>query len=120
MKNYLFLLIVLLTLSCKEKVKPSSICDVGNPTQDLPWLKAEIQSREQDHGDVAKYFFIEQGEYNNQTVFLYDNCCPMCNTIITVYDCSGIKLFDLSPGIEIKNIKTIWKPEGNPCQVVID
>ena len=118
MKNYLFLLIVLVTLSCKDKVQPSSICDVKNPIEDLPWLKAEIDRREKSTSDIEFYFFIEQGEYNNQTVFLYNNCCPMCNTIIPVYDCSGTKLFDLSPGMEIKKIKTLWKPEGCPCQSV--
>ena len=117
MKNCLFLLIVLLALSCKDKVQPSFTCDVKNPIEELPWLKTEIDRREKSTSDVEVYFFIEQGEYNNQTVFLYNNCCPMCSTITPVYDCSGTKLFDLSPGIEIKNIKIIWKPEGCPCQL---
>jgi len=116
MRTYFILLIVLLAFSCKEKVHPSPTCNVKNPTEELAWLKAEIDRREKSHSDMEVYFYIEQGEYNDQTVFLYNNCCPMCNTIIPVYDCLGTKLFDLSPGIEIKNIKVIWKPDGNPCQ----
>lgn len=117
MKNCLVLLIVLLTFSCKEKVHPS--CNVENPAEELPWLKAEIDRREKSQSDLKIYFFIEQGEYNNQTVFLYNNCCPMCSTVGGVYDCSGTKLFDLGPGVDtadIKNIKIIWKPEGCLCQ----
>ena len=119
MKNYLILVIVLFALSCKEKVNPSSTCNVGNPTEDLAWLKAEIDRREKSQSDLKVYFFIEQGEHNNQTVFLYNNCCPMCSTVGAVYDCSGTKLFDLGPGVDIsdiKNLKVIWKPEGCLCQ----
>jgi len=117
MKNVLLILGIILTLafSCKDQ-GPDLICNVNNPTEDLPWLKSEIERRKQSQNDISKYFYIEQGEYNGQTVFIYNNCCPMCNTILSVYDCNGKKLFDLDSTIEIKNIKKIWVPEDFPCQ----
>jgi hypothetical protein len=116
MRTILNILFFLCTLACHDKNDSDLICDVANPAKDLAWLKAEIETREKSTSDLNVYFYIQQGEYQGQTVFIYNNCCPMCNTIISVYDCSGAKLFDMSNDIKIDNVKTLWKPNGNPCQ----
>jgi hypothetical protein len=115
-------MISLMAFSCeKEKdcITPVNICAVDNPTQNLPWLKAEIQRREQSGSEVEKYFYIQQAEYKGQTVFIYNNCCPMCMTIVPVYNCQGEQLFYLGQVTgeteQLKNIKLLWKPANFAC-----
>ncbi|MDB5261344.1 MAG: hypothetical protein JWQ14_625, partial [Adhaeribacter sp.] len=82
-KIFLFSLVVsLMAFSCEkeESYLASNTCKVNNPTAELAWLKAEINRREQNPTYVAKYFYIQQAEYKQQTVFIYNNCCPVCGT----------------------------------------
>jgi len=113
-------LISLMAFSCeKEGCMPSNTCGVTNPTEELGWLKAEIADREQRTSDFNKYFYIQQAEYNGQTIFIYSNCCPMCNTIVPVYNCQGELLFylnqDPEKDKEIKSEKVVWKPADFAC-----
>ena len=113
--------ISLMAFSCEkeEAIVLTSICAVTNPTEELAWLKAEINSREQSTSDINKYFYIQQAEYNGQVIFIYNNCCPMCNTIIPAYNCQGELLFYLNQDLEeskkIKNTKVIWQPKDFAC-----
>lgn len=113
----------LMAFSCEKEEDQirlsSNTCSVIKPTEELAWLKAEIQRQKQSTSDVAKYFYIQQAEYKQQTVFIYNSCCPMCMTIVPVYDCQGELLFYLSDKPEesqnIKNAKIIWKPNNFAC-----
>jgi hypothetical protein len=122
----IFLLAVVITLmafSCEkeENCMPfgSNTCAVNNPIEELEWLKAEIERREQNTSDIDKYFYIQQAEYNRQTIFIFNNCCPMCNTMVPAYNCKGKLLFYLGDKPEeskkIKNTKVIWKPQNYAC-----
>lgn len=112
-----------MAFSCEkeEAIALTSICAVTNPTEELGWLKAEIENREQSTSDINKYFYIQQAEYNGQAIFIYNNCCPMCNTIIPAYNCQGELLFYLNQDTEeskkIENTKIIWQPEDFACTV---
>jgi hypothetical protein len=120
MSRFILFLILVLTASCgdpSEEKDNAGACGASDPINELTWLKEEIESRKQNPNGIDKYFYIEQGEYQKQTVFLYNNCCPMCNTTIPVYACDGTKLFDSALGIDIKNIKIVWKPADFPCQI---
>lgn len=111
-----------MAFSCEKEggcIEPDIICNVNNPKTELTWLKAEVQRRQQNHTDVEKYFYIQQATYNGQTVFMYNNCCPMCSTIVPVYNCQGELLFHLGQNPEedkkIKDIKILWKPGNFAC-----
>lgn len=81
----LFLLIII--LSCKkEDTAVVNPCSVTNPAQDLPWLRDRVASITQED---SSYQYIQQAEYNGQTVFYFGNCCPSCNTVAPVLDCQG-------------------------------
>jgi len=117
-------LISLMAFSCEKDETTNMLvsgntCTVNNPVEELAWLKAEVQRREQNPSDIEKYFYIQQADYKQQTVFIYNNCCPMCNTIMPVYDCQGKLLFYLSDkpeeGKNIKNTKVIWQPKDYAC-----
>jgi hypothetical protein len=123
-KIFLFAAVISLTaFRCEQEadcISPlGNTCSVNKPVEDLAWLKAEVKRLEQSTSDVAKYFYIQQAEYNQQTIFIYNNCCPVCNTIVPVYNCQGELLFYLSDNPEeaknIKNAKIIWKPNGFAC-----
>ncbi|HMJ71221.1 MAG TPA: hypothetical protein VK508_20135 [Cyclobacteriaceae bacterium] len=108
----LFFLTILAVVSCKDKDEPQ-VCDVEDPVNELQWLKdkaAEIQNSEFS----AKYFYIEEADYNGQVVFYVNNCCPMCTTFITYYDCSGTPLEEVDAS-QVKNGRRIWTPEGLEC-----
>jgi hypothetical protein len=88
-KVFYLLLFVLCTASAcnNEDSSPRQTpCSVNNPARDLPWLKEKVGAlRAQD----SSYEYIQQATYRGQTVFVFENCCPHCNTIVPVYNCRG-------------------------------
>ena len=130
MKNILWLALpfFLLTSAC-ENCDPEgpvalSACSVDNPTEDLAWLREEIQNREQQPGeDLTQYLYIAQAEYEGETVFIYGNCCPNCNTIVPVFDCAGERIGLLGYGEEdidfaiMEEAVAIWKPTDYSCRL---
>jgi hypothetical protein len=122
-KIFLFAtLIGLMAFSCEKEndcVVPAATCSVTNPVTDMAWLKAEVQRREKSGSEIEKYFYIQQAEYNGQTIFMYNNCCPMCGTVVPAYNCQGELLFYLGQKPEedkkIRNTKILWKPNNFTC-----
>ena len=117
-------LICLTALACdnEESCEPlAEIYSVADPIKDLPWLQAEVQLREQNASDISQYFYILQAEYNQETVFIYGNCCPMCSTITSVLNCKGEVLFylgqDNARDKKISNQKIIWKGKNFSCNI---
>ena len=97
-----------------------SICTTTDPGSELVWLKEEIVRRKADTNDIAKYFYITQATYNSQMVFVYDDCCAICNTAIFVYNCAGDRIGQVNADIQredIKNPKIIYEPQDFACQV---
>ncbi len=105
----IFLLIVCFTLatSCEETASP--LCGGGDPVNDLPWLKQEINRL----GMVNSCTSISRSIYKKQTVFIFSNCEPNINSIPFLYQCDGTRL-SLSPA-DYKDLKftgdieLIWK-----------
>jgi hypothetical protein len=117
-------LIFLTAFSCdkEEYCEPlADTCSVANPVKGLPWLQAEVQLREQNNSDISQYLYIMQAKYNQETVFIYGNCCPMCDTNVPVLNCEGEVLFylgqDSTRDKKISNQKIIWKGKDFSCTI---
>ncbi len=110
----------LLLLTCKEddSPKPKNTCSVEDPVHDLPWLAAEVE--EMQNSSLAEYWYITQAQYGAETVFIYGNCCPFCNTMTPVFNCSGEQLGTVGDGTfemdNFKNEAVIWAPDDSHCQ----
>lgn len=98
-------------VSCDDDDAPT-VCGVLDPVNDLPWLKAQVDRMDSDIS--KKYSYLEQAEYEGQTIFYFNSCCPMCLIIIIYYDCDGNKLDSVDPG-KVKNSRRIWAAEENEC-----
>ena len=108
-----FALILAIAGACVEHdTRLMGACQAANPAEELPWLKIKITKLE--NSDIAKYWFITHGTYEDQPVFIVRNCCPFCDTITPVYNCDGVLLFHLS-NQQIGNEKIVWKPADYAC-----
>lgn len=120
MKNYRLLSILVLALvSCSDNDDIISACAVNNPAEDLEWLKAEIDRRNENPTDDMKYCYIVQAQLNGQDVFIYEDCNPLINKAIFILNCDGIGIntednptaFD-----QVENKIIIWKGSNFTCQ----
>ncbi len=120
MKNiFLVLIVVLIAISCCDDEQPH--CGGSEPIKELPWLKARIESIEDDNDLYAKNNFIQQSVYQGKTVFLFNICCASCNYTIRVFDCEGESLGFLGNGEEgitfsiLDNAVTLWEQDDFAC-----
>ena len=112
-KSFLFIL-ALIAFSCEQNdPEVSNACGVEDPAENLPWLKAKIESFE-EFPDFYQYMYVQQGTYLDQTVFMVGNCCPFCDSYFPVYNCEGDEIMG---GVvsEITDLKTVWKPAFSQC-----
>lgn len=89
---------------------------MSDPLSDLPWLRQEQAGIDAMDRNVRPYFYIASGRYGNRKVFLLSDCCPHCNTISVVKDCSGNVSGLLNTDIPvdaISDIELIYG--GNEC-----
>lgn len=120
------LLLIVVATAChcdKNEPQPTLHCGVANPAENLPWLKAIIDEYkfEISGADVSEnsigygvYQYVLQSTYQGNTVFIFGNCCPNCNSVFLVKDCEG-KVLDV-PATEVNGPTTvIWKHEHSPC-----
>lgn len=116
--TYLFLILAIGFSACSDDSEPLQACKTDNVLVDLPWLAELIEEQEQSFIG-QNYSFISTGKYKLKTVFILQNCCPNCNSVSPVYDCSGEKLGFLgSNDIEIDKVQkyeVIWKSSENSC-----
>lgn len=120
MKKLIILIgILLINFGCKEEEKPMVFCGVENPAENLSWLKAITEELNESY--LGPFFYVTSGTYQDQQVFLVENCCPDCNTVTLVYACGGENIgilgFD-GAGIEPSEVKDqviVWRGEGNLC-----
>lgn len=109
---------VFLVSSCVSHDFPqANTCDVRNPVDDLPWLKAKVA--ELNNSEFSrKYWYITQATYNLETVFIIKNCCPNCLTLPPpVHACNGQVLFDGADEQfdDIQAERLIWKSTEYAC-----
>jgi hypothetical protein len=119
MKKLLWIPLAIAVFSCSDDPKPIQACNVDN-VFDLPWLDQEISEME-DSEFGREYNFIAMGIYNSQTIFEFGNCCPTCNSVYPVKDCTGNTLGAIGQnGItydQITERKIIWKSSTNSCAI---
>lgn len=117
----LILCLFILITSCHEELGPDQICNVENPTEDLPWLVALIEDLN-SHEYLSQFASVWQARYISQTVFYPQSCCPNCLfESFPVYNCSGVQIGrlhfeDINPN-KLKDISVIWKPENFVCPI---
>ncbi|MBL0739723.1 hypothetical protein [Chryseolinea lacunae] len=112
------LLLGLLAFACdNKKCDPSpagEACGVANPVENLVWLRDRITELKTNNAELAKYFYVQQSTYQGQTVFIFGNCCPFCDSIFLVRDCAGNTL-DIASGSVDGATTVIWKAENSLC-----
>lgn len=122
MKKIILLICFCLTVCCNSDDTDSPIipaCGTNNPIEDLPWLKTLANQLQEDQNDLAEFFFIEIAEFNGETIFLYANCCAVCNTVVPIYNCEGESIGFLNGEItseQIQNRQIIFKRDDFSCQ----
>lgn len=96
-------------------------CDVLNPTQELSWLKAEIDQRDQNPSPDMKYCYILQGNINGKVVFVYEDCNPLANKLSMVLNCEGTVINTLH-GVnnsDVQNKTIIWRTKDYVCNPIL-
>lgn len=116
-KLIIIFLFLSIAFSCQDPEGPES-CGVENPTENLPWLKETIEGLM--NSELGVYFYIVEGRYEGNTVFMVQNCCPFCSSVVSVTNCEGQNLGYLSEtnGIDPKKVtflQTIWKHPQGTC-----
>lgn len=119
-KISLLIILTVISISCSKNsddegeglsfLKSQNSCDESN----LDWLDEKIEELTPNSYD--SYFL--KGNYKGKVVFVLSNCCELCNSAYTVYDCSGEFLGVISDiDISIEDIaqqELIW-PEISDC-----
>lgn len=98
-------------------------CGVSNPAEELPWLKTKIDDLKQTGLYELGQVYVWQIEYNGETYFVLDNCCPNCNSVLSIYTCDGedvssnqtISDYIYSYDKSINDV--IWNPENFSCNL---
>lgn len=115
----LFVLAIIgIAVSCREETDPRHPCAIENPAQDLAWLANQIA--EWENSDWGKYAVVTRAKYGYETVFIFGNCCPFCNTILPVYNCSGEQVGIIHDNIDesiLDNDILVWKSENSLCNI---
>lgn len=115
MKNLLFM--VLMTIFITACQKKSQLCDL--PLDSTPAWMENIIGASQESG-LSSFFYFETAELDHRQVFILQNCCPNCGTIVQVFNCSGEVIGILGDDIALKeldNIRLFYTPENFQCNV---
>ena len=125
MKNIFKLLILcILVFNCNSNddlLEIKAFCSVDNPTENLAWLKNEIENREQNITEDSKYLYIYQSTHNSEVIIIYADCCPSCNSVYPVYNCKGESLGIIGyreqdiPFDVLSEGQIIWKTTNFEC-----
>lgn len=119
-KNLIVLLFSTALLSCSSDDLPViAACGVDNPIQDLSWLKEEVAQRRENISPDAQYCYIVQAETDTQTIFIFEDCNPLIDKVVPIYDCTGTSiglLGDENYGIDsITEREIIYRPSDFKC-----
>lgn len=114
MKKLLFAML-LLCLFCTCKKDPyANLCGGSNPIQNLPWLKAKIDTLQKFSSSNP---IIYRFSYQNATYFCQGSTCTNCSWSPEFYDCDGNKLkpaqeqSDKFMSAVFLNKEVIWKTD---------
>lgn len=113
MKKLLFFFsICLVIVSCDNEAQ---LCDL--PDDSIPaWMKSYIE--ESANSSISRYFYFQTANYNGQQVFVANNCCPICGTIVQIYNCQGEVIGILGSDIqldELDGLRLFWTPADFEC-----
>lgn len=118
MKNLsLLLLSILLCLSCEKEAELCSLPPDSTPA----WMNDFYDDLQQS--DLGKFFYFQSAELDKKQVFVLNNCCPNCGTIIQVYNCEGQVIGNLGDDIDpndLNNLQLFLTPPDFQCQVEAD
>lgn len=102
-----FCMLLLLCNACSEE--EAYDCFVGNPAEELDWLRDQIEVRKLAYlGDKA---FLIQARAGKSTVFYFSVCAP-AHSGSGLYDCAGNRIRTEIP--PLTHQKIIWKAVGCP------
>jgi len=82
-----------------------------------------IEQQEIDNTEWAQYAYIVQATYKSNTIFIFGNCCPLCNIIVPVKNCLGETIGTMGYGEDhveydqLQNKTTIWKSKNSLCEL---
>ena len=114
-KYILFALAVFLLFGCEGD--DNTICGVQDPVNELPWLRAEIESVETV--DLGYDYIIYQGVYEHRTIFISSICCPFClTTAPIVKTCSGKNIGHVGVDVAyevLDRAKVVWRTNKGVC-----
>lgn len=119
LRNIVPIFCLLVSLSCGGDPDPGAVCSLEDPHEELAWLHAEIEAM--TSSDMSEYLYVTRAKYGVKTVFIFLNCCPNCNYVPRVYDCSGKHLGNIGTGQDAINQQilehdvVIWKPVNSAC-----
>lgn len=122
MKRYIpiIMMVLFFIISCSNDDDIIPACGVNNPLEDLAWLKAEIDLRNENPTEDMKYCYIVQAKLNNQDVFIYEDCNPLVDKAFFILNCEGntINTQDNPNAFDqLKNKIIIWKRNDFACQI---
>jgi hypothetical protein len=113
-------ILLLLLISCKEENIISNYCNIINPISDLNWISVRIQELEQNSYTTSQYYYLTQAIFKNETIFVFGNCCPFCNSVSVVQSCTGQIIGVLGMDIdmnELNEAEVIWKHPDSTCTI---
>jgi len=119
MKRFSLLLCYLFLLwSCSDNddsLDSVAACGVDNVVEDLSWLRAEIERREESSTEDLKYCYITIAEIEGGSFFIYRDCNPLVDkACCPIYDCAGnLQSFDKLA--EVSGERIIWKTRDFAC-----
>jgi hypothetical protein len=121
MKSRIFIILTILSLSCREEDESKLLCSVENPVEDLAWLANQIHEWENSSSDFSHYNYVTKATYGDETIFILGNCCPNCATVWPVFNCTGVEIGQIgSPGFDpeiLDRDELVWKPEDSSCTI---
>lgn len=119
-KWFLLLSISFLLLACSDNdddFKAIAACGFENVTEELSWLKAEIERREESSSEDLIYCYITISEIDGESVFIYRDCNPLIDkACCPIYDCNG-NLLPYDKISLVSNERIIWKSKDFACTI---
>lgn len=85
MRNSIFFLLFFLFISCSDKSQDlNKTCSYNDPLEDVDWLKETVKNLKQLNDSPGAE--IIQYVYQDQCVFLIDDCFNCADKLVRVYD----------------------------------
>lgn len=110
---YLLLFCLLFSFACQESDDPVIVCGVSDPIENIAWLKQLAE--ESGKSSLAEYSYIMQAKYKGERVFYWGTCCPNCNWILVLRDCSGNEIEGDYTFDDLEDKQVIWQLENSQC-----